>query len=125
MKKWLVVLLFGSSLLSFADVKVTTSSVGTWQGEELAVEVKVAEESGLVVNTEAPWSITFDEGLELVGGKPTLDEKLPGYTVKFKMGKNEAPKKFGYRVTAFFCTKDKQQCFRKMAQGSVKVPPRS
>jgi hypothetical protein len=84
------------------------------------VEFKVVPNSGLVINTEGPWSLVVDEKSPLKFKKTQFkvadfDAKLPGfrgdYSSEFKKTDNTTLSTT-YKMVVFVCTADKKVCYR-------------
>ncbi|MBP9706847.1 MAG: hypothetical protein KBD78_04335 [Oligoflexales bacterium] len=84
------------------------------------VEFKVVPNSGLVINTEGPWSLVVDEKSPLKFKKTQFkvadfDAKLPGFRGDFSSDlkiTTKARSSTNYKMIVFVCTANKKVCYR-------------
>lgn len=84
------------------------------------VDLKVPVEDGWQVNTDAPWKLEVSDERDMKVATQDFKPALPGYVLEAQTTSTRA--QFLYKISGFFCTKDKSECKRQVFTGMIKVP---
>lgn len=113
-------------LTGFGKPRSAVETEAVKEGNTLAMRFLIKPIPGIAVNPDGPWLLTLSnpEGLklELKDGKfesKTLDQKLPGFSVKAEALPQAKQAKVDYVMRAFVCTEDKKQCYQDTHKGSL------
>jgi hypothetical protein len=118
----LLALVIGSALQAETPKHSKVETAVTAEAGDLVLMFKVDPTSGNVINVEAPWKLDIkkSDGLKLTSTQ--LKQKdflpaIPGFLLKAKPDKDAG--ELEYNLTAFVCSKNKENCFREVHAGKL------